>query len=439
MTTTLPPRTAPAKAGQGAGPSATLAPFTAKPLRQLVTQAEPEGKWWRRFGRRLVRLIRPLLGVVRPLGWGAIGAAVGSLLIGWALGWAEFVLIALGLAAALVVAAGFVVGRTGYSVALNMARLRVQVGDSAFGSIIVSNPSRRALLPSTTTLPVGQGAASFHIPRLGPKAATEELFQIPTHQRAVIKVGPVTSWRGDPVGLLRRTVEWTGQYELFVHPNTVSLDGSSKGFLRDLEGKPTDDLSSSDVAFHALREYVPGDDRRHIHWKTSARIGKFMVRQFEETRRSHLVVGISTNEHDYAHPAEMELAISAGASLALQAIKEEKDLTVLTSLGNLHTETGALLLDDCSRIEPDPGFYTLTSVATQAAAQVPDASVAVLIVGSVPTAAQLRAAMIRLPVDVVVVGLRCAIGAPLARHTLGDSPVIELGQLEDLPKGMRAI
>ena len=39
----------------------------------------------------------------------------------------------------------------------------------------------------------------------------------------------------------------------------------------DLEGVPSDQLSMSDLAFHALREYVPGDDLRHVHWRSSAK------------------------------------------------------------------------------------------------------------------------------------------------------------------------
>ena len=78
---------------------------------------------------------------------------------------------------------------------------------------------------------------------------------------------------------------------------------------------PTTDLSSADVSFHALRDYVPGDDRRHIHWKTTARTNKLMVRQFEETRRAHLAISLSINTEEYASEDEFELAISAAASI----------------------------------------------------------------------------------------------------------------------------
>ena len=126
---------------------------------------------------------------------------------------------------------------------------------------------------------------------------------------------------------------WTEPADLFVHPRTVALASSASGFIRDLEGMPTTDLSSADVSFHALRDYVPGDDRRHIHWKTTARTNKLMVRQFEETRRAHLAVSLSINTDEYASEQEFEMAISVAASIGRQAIREQRELTSLTQTG----------------------------------------------------------------------------------------------------------
>ena len=62
------------------------------------------------------------------------------------------------------------------------------------------------------------------------------------------------------------------------------------GVIRDQEGTPSDEISMSDLAFHALREYVPGDELRHVHWRSSAKANKLQIRQYHDTRRSHLTV-----------------------------------------------------------------------------------------------------------------------------------------------------
>ena len=250
----------------------------------------------------------------------------------------------------LLIAIAFVLGKSMYAVKLDLARTRVAVGDNAVGSIAVENTSPRTVLPAALELPVGQATALFHLPRMKPGQVHEDLFTIPTTRRAVITVGPVRSVRADPLQLLRRQVLWTEPTDLFVHPRTTSLDGPAAGFLKDLEGLTTKDLSNSDIAFHALRDYVPGDDRRHIHWKTTARTGKLMVRQFEETRRSHMAVALSVNTDEYEHDDDFELAISAAASLGRQAIKENRELSVITQRGPIRCETGKNLLDDMTRL-----------------------------------------------------------------------------------------
>ena len=105
----------------------------------------------------------------------------------------------------------------------------------------------------------------------------------------------------------------------------------STGFIRDLEGSPTRDLTVSDIAFHALREYVPGDDRRFIHWRSSAKTGTFMVRQFEETRRSRLMVLLDLDAGAYADDAEFELAVSAAASVGARAIRDARTVSFVVS------------------------------------------------------------------------------------------------------------
>jgi uncharacterized protein (DUF58 family) len=384
-------------------------------------------------GRALwLRYAWPVLSVVSVLGWSVLAAAILLWTAGQAFGWQEAKAAAIAAFVLFVIAVGFILGRSSYGVVLDLARTRVAVGDSAVGSIAVSNTSAGALLPATLELPVGAATAVFHLPRMKPQQVHEDLFTIPTARRAVIVVGPVRSVRADPLHLLRRQVLWTQPEDLFVHPRTVALAGSAAGFIRDLEGMPTTDLSSADVSFHALRDYVPGDDRRHIHWKTTARTNKLMVRQFEETRRAHLAISLSINTDEYASESEFEMAISAAASIGRQAIREQRELDVLTQKGPLRCETGRNMLDDMTRIVGAPMRRTAVDLARTLADTVPNASVVFFVVGSHITPTQLRSAAASVPPGVRSLAVRLQAGAAPSRSNIAELTVLTLGDLADL-------
>ncbi|MDO9397674.1 MAG: DUF58 domain-containing protein, partial [Herbiconiux sp.] len=338
---------------------------------------------------------------------------------------------------ALLIAIGFAIGRSAYAVRLDLALDRVVVGERAVGRLAVSNTSNRTLLPARIELPVGSSFASFALPRLGPEEEHDDLFGIPTQRRAVIVVGPVRSVRGDPLGLMRREIRWTDPTDLYVHPRTIPLGGSSSGFLRDLEGIESRILSDNDVSFHALREYVPGDDRRYIHWKTSARTGKLMVRQFEETRRSHLAVALSTNRSDYLDDEEFELAVSICGSLGVQALREEFDLTVLTQRDTLHSETGRRLLDELSGVEQSDRRESIVQLAKTLGSSAPHASVAFLLFGGAVTATQLQAATVHVPLGVRAIAVSAQPGARMTMRQIGDLTLLTVGDLTDFPLALR--
>jgi uncharacterized protein (DUF58 family) len=404
-------------------------------LREPVAAAigptrEATAAWW-------VRAVQPVLDVVSPLGWIVLAVTAGAWSTGLVFGWAEAVVAGLVGVFLLLLAIGFILGRSSYRVSLDLARSRVAVGDRAVGAIEVANTADRPLMPAAMELPVGRATAVFQLPRMRPGAVHEDLFTIPTHRRAVITVGPVRSVRQDPLGLLRRQLTWTEPEELYVHPKTVALQGSSAGFIRDLEGLPTRELSSADVSFHALRDYVPGDDRRHIHWKTVARTNTLMVRQFEETRRAHLAIALSTNTSEYATEHDFELAVSVASSIGLEAFKEQRHLSIRTHSGPIHTETGRNMLDDMTRIEGRPLRRTSIDVARKTADQVPNASVFFLITGDQPTAGELRRATNTVPPGVRAFAIRCAHGLETRRAAIGDLTVVSIGDLQDLGLALR--
>lgn len=404
----------------------------------------PLTTWWEEvaspFAAPVTRPVSRVLRWATPFGWGLLIAGAVAAVAGTRLRWQELSTMAAISAALLILCAVYLAGRTAYDARLDLGRTRVVVGERAVGALKLSNPGRRALLPSRVELPVGKGLASFAIPRLAGGADHEELFAIPTHRRTILAVGPIRAVRGDPLGLLARVVTWGEPVDLFVHPRTVPMDGSSSGFLQDLEGLPTKDLSSSDVSFHALREYRPGDDRRHIHWKSTAKTGALMVRQYEETRRSHLAIALSLNRTEYNSQEELELGVSVAGSLGLQALKEDKQLSVLVQGTTLPTRAGKPFLDSLSGLDfTEPRKGSIIDLAVTTSASVPDASVAVLLCGSFVTPTDVRRAAAYVAAGVKVIAVYCAPGAAVTRRTIGDTIVLTLGSLDDLAAAMRRV
>ncbi|MGW9585795.1 DUF58 domain-containing protein [Microbacterium sp. NPDC055455] len=400
------------------------------------------------YGDLALAVLRPagaalgrVFGVVRPAAWVLIAGAVALWIAGQALGWWELTVAAVVVAAVLVLCLLFLIGRTAYDVSLDLNRTRVVVGERAVGALTLANTGSRAILPSRVLLPVGNGRGVFDVDRLAAGQSAEELFAIPTSRRAVVKVGPVSVVRGDPLGLFERVHRRDEPVDLFVHPRTVLFDGQSLGFLRDLEGLPATDLSPDDVSFHALREYQPGDDLRHVHWKSTARTGRMMVRQYEETRRSHFVIGLSTSPADYRDDEEFELAISAAGSLGLRALRDSHRVEVRVQERALPSGTGKQFLDSLSALEKSkPRAGGIVELAGSVAATLPLASVVVLVCGSRVDTGDLRTACSRLPFGAraLAVVAASAAASPTLRR-IGDADVVTLGALEQLPNALRKV
>ena len=378
--------------------------------------------------------ISPFVSVVSIAGWIVLAVGVTAVVAGLALGWEELLFIGVPLLAGLAVCAVFLIGRSTYEVGIELKPPRVVVGARAMGRMVVTNNGEKPLLPVTFQLPVGAGVAEFAIPGLKPGEEHEELFAVPTNRRAVIVAGPARSVRGDQLGLLRRVVQWADPVDLFVHPVTTPLAASAAGLVRDLEGQPSKKITSNDLAFHALRAYEPGDDRRYVHWRTSARTGQLMVRQFEETRRSQLTILLSENVEHYASEDEFELAVSMVASIGQQVVREGTKIAVVAESRLLRSHTPGALLDDTSRLTLGPSKYrTARDFGRALTRRLPPPSVAVIVSGSRMQLADHRAMSLLFPADATVIAITASIDSTPKMSRVSEMQVLTIGGLSDLP------
>lgn len=422
---------------------APASPSATPPASSVATPSPSEVLWERathaavRARARVLAVVR----VVRPLGWVLLAVAVSLWAAAVWLGWQEAMIAAAVVTDVIVLCVPFLFGRTTYQIDLDLTRTHVVVGERAVGALTLTNSSSRAILPSEVVLPVGAGRGIFPIPRLAAGTSHEELFAIPTTTRGVLAVGPVSVLRADPLGLFERTHDRREAVDLYVHPRTTNLEGLSLGRLRDLEGLPVQQLERDDVSFHALRPYQPGDDLRHVHWKSTARVGEVMVRQYEQTRRSHFVVGLSTHPDEYRTPDEFELAISIAGSVGLRALRDARVLDARVQKGALRAQSARRFLDELSALRHSrPRQGRIADLAGAVAAHVPDAAVAVLVTGGRVDAAHLRVACSRLPYGVRVLAVVADHSAEVPElRRIGDADVVTLGTLDQLPRAARKV
>ncbi|GAB3623674.1 DUF58 domain-containing protein [Mariniluteicoccus endophyticus] len=356
-------------------------------------------------------------------------------LLGLVLGWVEALVAAV---AGLVIglcAIPFVVGRRQLRADLSVGNRRVVVGEPANGELTITNAGKR-IGATRMDLPVGPDTATFELPSLGPGATHRELFALPTMRRARLVVGPARSVRADPFGVLSREHTWTGTADVYVHPRTTPIPSSGAGFVRDLEGRVTDTVSNSDVSFHALRDYVSGDDRRYVHWRSTAHAGSLMVRQFEETRRSYVAVALDVEHRSWDTDEQFERGVEVAASLAVQALRDENEVIVLAGEQRLPATSPQRALDGFSGIARGelPGG-DVGPLARRVDRLAPGVSVVVVVTGSGVREDELRQACATFGPDVRVLAIRVARGTQV--RTVGTVTTAVCGGLPNLVSVVR--
>lgn len=91
--------------------------------------------------------------------------------------------------------------------------------------------------------------------------------------------------------------------------------------------------------FESLREWVPGDDTRHIDWKATARRNKYITRQFEEERRQQVLLVLDAGRlltEAIGGESRMEFIVRAALGLAFAANYHDDNVGVMVFSDEVH-------------------------------------------------------------------------------------------------------
>jgi uncharacterized protein (DUF58 family) len=290
--------------------------------------------------------------------------------------------------------------------------LRASVGDIFEEHFEIVNDSHLGKLwvelSNDSDMP--NAAGSRLLTMLGRKHRRTYIARTWLNRRGGYKLGPTRVVSGDPFGLFRAQREFPAKGSLVVLPMIYEIQAfiSPPGLL---PGGQLIRRKALDVTPHAagVREYVPGDPMKRIHWPLSARRGQLIVKEFEQDPQAEVWIFLDAQQSVHVElpaeeseaidqvwmfgrrpefalpPSTLEYAISISASLAhyftLQGrsvglVTAGRTLTIIPAERSLRQESKILETLAFIRAEGD---LSLASLVSAQAGQLPQGSSAILV------------------------------------------------------------
>jgi uncharacterized protein (DUF58 family) len=150
-------------------------------------------------------------------------------------------------------------------------------------------------------------------------------YQIQALGRGAYRFGPMILRSTDPFGILTRETRLEAPAVIVVHPLVAPLERFGLPAMAPFgDRKAPRRLLEDPLRVSGIRDYMPGDGLRRIHWKATARMGGLQSKIYEPstTRTVAIFLDIRTLSPSLMgyDPALAELHICAAASAANWAI-----------------------------------------------------------------------------------------------------------------------
>jgi uncharacterized protein (DUF58 family) len=182
------------------------------------------------------------------------------------------------------------------------------------------------------------GHHAGYVASIGPRQRITWRAKTVCRRRGRYTLGPVTATTGDPLGLFRRELELAPEQELLVLPTVLPLStlplypgvmpGHGRGSQRSLQ-------TTTNVV--TVREYVAGDALARIHWPSTARLGQFMVKEFDLDPTIDVFILLDLDRTVQAGEDESsteEYGVTITASIASYLLRQQEIAVALTVNGS---------------------------------------------------------------------------------------------------------
>ena len=139
-----------------------------------------------------------------------------------------------------------------------------------------------------------------------------------------------------PFALFRKSRDVDARLEVLVYPARVAVPRPAP--RTPTRGELVANRTGRRGEFFGLREHRSGDDRRDVHWRSSARTGRLLVREYEDEHARKVVIAVDNALPDSVRDAVSDGALTPAVEAAVAAV--ERAISVAASLAAVYLETG---------------------------------------------------------------------------------------------------
>lgn len=214
--------------------------------------------------------------------------------------------------------------------------VRFAVGEMLEERLAVRNPAWWPIFWVEVREPTDMpGHHPGHVVSLAPRGRAEWLARTECRRRGCYVLGPLELRTGDPFGLFPQ-MRYAGTVQhLIVYPPVVPLQefhlwGGELAGGRAL-ARWTQQITPSAAG---VRDYQPGDAFNRLHWPSTARTGRLMVKEFEPDPTSDVWIVLDTQRQVQVGSADEgteEYGVKVAAALAMHFLDQQRAVGLIAA------------------------------------------------------------------------------------------------------------
>jgi uncharacterized protein (DUF58 family) len=159
---------------------------------------------------------------------------------------------------------------------------------------------------------------------------SRQTYYIRANKRGLFEVGPARVRVVDIFGIGVSTFRIGEENRLVVYPEHGPVEVFRGRESTEVMGVSTTEQKGASSDFLRIRPYEPGDEVRTIHWRSSAKIGRLMVRELEKEEVRSTIVLLNCEENSNRGREDVfETGVRVAASIAVSSLKEDMEVKMI--------------------------------------------------------------------------------------------------------------